>query len=362
MDRIKEQFLISPYLVFFLIHSMQVGVGILGFQRIIAKAAGYDSWISIILVGIAVHIVIWMIYKILDPSKGDIIHVHIEIFGKWIGGIFSILFIIYLIAMPVTVIRSYIEVVEVWMFPEFNRWVFGLFTLLLAYYVIMGGLRTVTGISFFSVVLPLYIFFVMIFPLEYAQPRNLLPILHHSLREIVQSTRDMSLSIIGFELILIYYPFIKDAKKSQKWAHFGVFATTVLYLIIALTAFMFYSEQQLEKQIWATLSMFKIVVMPFVERFEYIGITSWYLVILPNVCITLWAASRGIKRIFSVQQRKALIVIMALVLVMIGLFQTRMQIDLLNNYMSTFGFYFVFCYVPLLFIATVVIRKLRDRK
>lgn len=362
MDRIREQFLVSPFLVFFLIHSMQIGIGILGFQRIIAKSAGYDSWISIIIVGICVHVVIWMIYRILDNSKGDIVHVHIEIFGKWIGGIISLLFILYLMAMSVTVLRSYIEVVEVWMFPDFNKWVFGFFALVLAYYIIIGGFRSVAGISFFSVVLPSYILLVIVFPLGYAHVRNLLPIMSHSLLEIAKATKDMSLSIIGFEVILFYYPFIKDAKKSQKWAHLGALATTILYLLTAITAFMFYSEAQLDKQIWATLSMFKIVILPFVERFEYIGITSWFLVILPNLCLTLWASSRGIKRVFSVKHRHALIVIMAIVLVAMGLFKTRLHINMLNDYMATFGFYFVFCYIPILFVLTLLIRKLRGKK
>ncbi|MFS0863622.1 GerAB/ArcD/ProY family transporter [Fredinandcohnia sp. 179-A 10B2 NHS] len=362
MDRIKEQFLVSPFLVFFLIHSMQIGIGMLGFQRIIAKSAGFDSWISIIIVGICVHIIIWMIYRILDNSKGDIVHVHKEIFGKWIGGFISLLFILYLMAMSVTVLRSYIEVVEVWMFADFNKWVFGFFTLVLVYYIISGGFRTVTGISFFSVVLPFYILLVMIFPLGYAHVRNLLPIMSHSFMDIAKATKDMSLSIIGFEVILFYYPFIKDAKKSQKWAHLGALATTILYLGVALTAFMFYSEAQLDKQIWATLSMFKIVILPFVERFEYIGITSWFLVVLPNICLTLWASSRGIKRMFAVKQKHSLIVIMAIVLVAVGMFKTRFQINMLNDYMATFGFYFVFCYIPILFVLNFIIRKLRGKK
>ncbi|MEH7225803.1 GerAB/ArcD/ProY family transporter [Bacillus sp. JJ1566] len=362
MERVKESFLVSPIFVFFLIHSMQVGVGLLGFQRIIAKSAGYDSWISVILAGVAVHIIVWIMYKILNDSKGDIIEVHKEVFGKWIGSFFSLLFIVYLMAMAITVLRTYIEVVQVWMFPEFNGWVFGFFTMVLTYYIILGGFRTVTGISFFSIVLPVYIIFLVFYPLEYANIRNLVPIMNHSLSEIAQSTKDMTLSIMGFETLLIFYPFIKHPAKSQKWAHLGVLATTVLYLLAALTAIMFYSSDQLDKIIWPTLTMFKVIIMPFVERFEYIGIASWFLIVLPNICIAIWGASRGFKKVFSVQQRKAVLFILPVVLVVSGLFKTRHHIDVLNNYMSKFGFYFIFAYIPILFVLTLVIRKLREKK
>ncbi|WP_449537483.1 spore germination protein [Ferdinandcohnia sp. Marseille-Q9671] len=362
MERIRESSLVSPFLVFFLIHSMQVGVGMLGFQRVIAKSAGYDSWISVILAGFAVHIIVWMIYKILKDSKGDIVEVHKEIFGKWIGGFLSLLLMFYFIAMAVTVLRTYVEVVQVWMFPEFSGWVFGCFTMLLTYYIITGGFRTVTGISFFSVVLPIYILLLVFYPLDYGQARNLLPILNHPISDILKSTKDMTLSIIGFEAILLYYPFIKNPNQSQKWAQLGVLATTLLYLATIITTIIFYSHGQLDKIIWATLSMFKIVIMPFVERFEYVGITSWYLVILPNICIAVWAASRGVKRIFSVQQRKVLLVILPIIVLASGLIKSRQQIDMLSEYMSTFGFYFIFTYIPVLFVITLVIRKLREKK
>ena len=55
-SNVPESKKISPFLVFFLIHSMQSGVGILGFQRFIAKSAGYDAWMSIILSGLMIHI------------------------------------------------------------------------------------------------------------------------------------------------------------------------------------------------------------------------------------------------------------------------------------------------------------------
>ncbi|MFS0822095.1 GerAB/ArcD/ProY family transporter [Bacillus sp. 1P02SD] len=362
MERVKESFLVSPFFVFFLIHSMQVGVGILGFQRIIAKTAGYDSWIAIILAGAAVHVIVWMMYKILNDSKGDIIEVHKEVFGKWVGGFFSLLFVIYLMAVAMTVLRTYIEVVQVWMFPELNAWVFSLFALILTYYIILGGFRAVTGISFFSIVLPVYILLLVFFPLEFAHVRNLLPILNHSFIEIAKGTKDMTLSIIGFETLLIFYPFIKNPKSSQKWAHLGVLATTVLYLTTMITAILFYSSGQLDKHIWATLSMFKTIVMPFVERFEYVGVASWFFIILPNICLTIWGASRSIKKVFSVQQRKVILFILPVVWVISSFFKTRQQIDMLNEYMSNFGFYYVFVYIPILFVLTLVIRKVRENK
>lgn len=54
---------VSPYFTFLLLHSLQIGVGVLGYQRIIAQFAGYDAWISLIIAGIATHIVYFVCLK-----------------------------------------------------------------------------------------------------------------------------------------------------------------------------------------------------------------------------------------------------------------------------------------------------------
>ena len=66
-----------------------------GFQRIIAKAAGYDAWISIILSGLVIHIILWMMLKMLKIAGGDIITIHTFVLGEKIGKFISSFFILY---------------------------------------------------------------------------------------------------------------------------------------------------------------------------------------------------------------------------------------------------------------------------
>ncbi len=359
---VNDRFKISPYLALFVISTNQIGVGVLGFQRIIAKSAGHDSWIAIILAALCVHFLLFIMYMMLKKTDGDIINIHQNIFGKLIGNFLSNLFIVYLIVQTILVLRTYLEVLQVWMFPELNIWVFSFYFLGLAVYIISGGFRVVVGICFFSIVLPLYLWFSAAFPLEFSSFRNLLPIFDHSIKDMALATKDMTLSIIGFEIILVFYPFIKNPEKSHKWAHFGVMYTTLVYLVMGVTALIFFSPGQLEKTIWATLSMWKIVQMPIVERFEYIGIASWMLVVLPNVCLSLWGASRLLKKIYNVKQKYMLWAIALFVLIISGLLTNRKEINVLNEIYSQVGFYFLYLYIPFLFIATLILYKVRNKE
>lgn len=359
---VPERLQVSPFLVLYLIMSMQIGIGVLGYQRIIAKAAGFDAWISVLAAGLSIHIIIWMIYKICGTVEGDIVAANSYIFGKKLGAMISTVFIVYLLIFALAVLRTFIEVIQVWMFPEMSVFWFTFVYMILSVYIVFGGFRTVTGIAFFCIVLPSYLLLTFGFALKFADFRNLMPIFDHSFKEIGMGAYNMSLTYIGFEIPIFFYPFIKDAPKSQKWAHLGVFLTTIIYTILAIITFAYFSEDQLAKSIWATLEMWKIVSMPFVERFEYIGIANWNLIILPNICIALWGSSLILKRAFKLKQRKGVIILALFCLIAINFFDTRAKINFLNDWTGKIGFAVTYVYIPFLFIATMIAKKVKKNK
>ncbi|MBU8919015.1 GerAB/ArcD/ProY family transporter [Neobacillus sp. 114] len=358
---IKPEFLVSPFLVSFLVHGTQYGVGVLSFQRELAEFVGHDAWISIIITGFIIHILIWMIYTMLNNDKGDLFTIHQRTFGKWIGNLFSLLFILYVLTMAITVLRSYIEIVQVWMFPLLKTWPFALVLLLIVYYVVTSGFRAVTGICFLAVVFPAYLILTFFVPIEFSNFRNLLPIFDHSIYDMAKSIKGASLSFSGFEYLLFYYPFIKNPASSQKYAHYGNLFTTLLYLLIMIVTLAFFDQEYLKIVIWPTLMMWKIIKLPFVERFEIIGVTTWAVVMMPIICLMFWSASRGIKKLFKVKQKKALVVLLFICFTISCFLTERETIQQYNQWASEIGFYILFCYLPVLFVCYHIRFKMRKK-
>ncbi|MFC0269849.1 GerAB/ArcD/ProY family transporter [Metabacillus herbersteinensis] len=358
----KNSSSISPFLVFFLIHSVQIGIGILGFQRQIVKSAGNDAWMVVIIAGIAFNILIWMMYSLLKNENKDLIGIHRNLFGKWFGGMLSIIWILYWLLLGLTIIRTYIEVVISWMFPHINVFVFSFILILLVYYGTSAGFRVVAGICFLGVVIPFYLVFTFIFPIEYIEFRNLLPIWNHSIKELAVATKDMALSYLGISTLLMYYPYIKHPEKSQKWAHMGNILSMILYLSLIIITIGYFSEDQLSRHIWATLSLWKIVEMPFVERFEYIGITSWVLVILPNICLSLWSATKGASGLFKFKESKILIFMVLVMFIGCVLVEGTEYVENLNKWLSMTGIILVFGYIPLLLLFSKLMSKVRGKR
>lgn len=92
---VAENAKISPFLVFYLIIGMQIGIGVLGYQRHIAKAAGYDAWISVVVGGLVIHLILWMIFRICETVEGDFVQAHQYVFGEIVGRIISSFFMLY---------------------------------------------------------------------------------------------------------------------------------------------------------------------------------------------------------------------------------------------------------------------------
>jgi spore germination protein AB len=358
---VAENVKISPFLIYFLIVGMQIGIGVLSYQRVIAKDAGYDGWMAIIAVGLTIHVILWMMYKIVETVDGDLFTAHQYLFGNIFGKMISFFFIIYFCIYAITVLRAFIEVIQIWMFQDISIFWFSFAFCLLCIYIVFGGFRTVTGIAFFGTVLPCYLAFIFSYTIPYSEFSNILPIFDHSFKELTQSYFDMSLTFTGYEIILFIYPFLKEPQKSKKWAHLGVLTTTMVYLILALITFAYFSEKQLQEMIWPTLNMWKIVEMPFVERFEYIGIANWNLIVLPNVCIAIWIASRLFKQIFHIRQKTGVILTTLVCVIVSSYLSTRIQINFLGDLLGKMSIALNYMYIPVFFIAIMIAKRVKNR-
>jgi len=357
----KDMF--NAYLLFFVIHSAQIGVGIHGFQRIVYEDAKHDAWISVLIAGLATHIVAFCMIKTLEVySSNDFYGIQQDIYGKWIGNFLNSIYILYCFVAFFSVLRNYIEVIQAWIFPGISTWFLSITLLLIIIYAFTGGLRVIVGISFFSVVLAVWIIPMLVFPLKFSTTESLFPILEANISSLLKGAYSMTFTIIGFEILNVVYPFIKDKEKTSKYAHLALLSTTFIYLSVMLVSITYYTEAKLLKTVWATLTLFSFISFPFMERFEFVAVCFWMLIILPNLCLYLWTAYRGMIRIVKVSHTKFAFIFSMLVFLGTLIVQTRPQINMMNNYLSKAAFYIVFVYPIVLYLITMLKKKFTSQK
>ena len=353
---------LSPFFSFFMITGVQISVGILGFERIVTKHSGHDAWISIVFAGFAVHLLIWFMYQILNKHQVDLVSIHIQTFGSIVGTILNLYFFCYFSLLAFTVIATYVEVIQIWMFPNVKSWVLSCLLIVVAYTYVTKGLRIITGLAVMSLLITLPLLFANFFTIPDTHPENLLPVFDHSLLELLKGTRAMTLNFLGFCVLFMIYPFLKNAPSSQKWTHLGVFFNILLYLLAMLLTTIYFSENQLERNYWATITLWKVVDLSVVERFEYIGVSIWLFVVLPSLCFLLWSASRLLKRMLNWKQRTGLRWLCLLLFSCSFLIGGRVGVESLNDLTSQVGFYTIFAYIPFLYVSTGISLFIKKRR
>lgn len=130
---------------------------------------------------------------------------------------------------------------------------------------------------------------------------------------------------------------------------------------MAVITFAYFPSGLLERSIWPTLEMWKIVRLSFIERFEYLGIASWILIILPNVAIALWIASRVVKQVYHVSQKKAVIFLALVSLIIVVQIPTHERMNLFENLDSNIGFALGYVYTPILYLSLFIKKKVKTK-
>ncbi|WP_341302861.1 GerAB/ArcD/ProY family transporter [Lysinibacillus sp. FSL H8-0500] len=355
--------MVNTYLLFFVMHSAQIGVGVQGFQRIVFQDAKHDAWISVLLAGIATHIVTFFMIKTLEIyGANDLYGIQQDIFGKLIGNVLNILYIFYCFMSFFSILRNYIEVIQAWIFPSISAWFLAITLLIIIIYAFTGGLRVIVGVSFFSVVLSLWIIPMLAFPLKFSSINSLLPVLETDFRSILKGAKSMTFTIIGFEILMVIYPFLNDKKHVQKYAHLSLLATTAIYVAVMAVSITYYSNEEIVKTVWATLTLFSFISFPFIERFEFMAVCFWMLIILPNLCLYLWAAYRGAIRLVNIGHTKFVWLFAFFIFLGTLFVQTRVQINAINNQFANIAFYAIFVYPIVLWIIAALKKKITTKK
>ncbi|WP_229106809.1 GerAB/ArcD/ProY family transporter [Paenibacillus sp. 1001270B_150601_E10] len=348
MDNSKT---IYPLLLFFLVHSSQTGVGLLNFSTALMQGAEQDSWV-VLLLGGGIYVLVFLMcyYLVSQAPKGDIMSLHRELFGKALGRLFNCLLYVYFILLAVLVLRTYVNVLLIWVFPHTPIWVWCLLLVLASTYMVAGGFRVVTGINFWGVAIPTFLIFIFFYPFKYSHLAELLPMFNHSLHDYITSLKIAISLFAGVEIFLVYAPFVAHNKKNKRYASSAILYSMLLYLLIFIFSVAYFGVDFLRVIEWPTLKLSKTIQFRLIERFEYIYVFTWLFVIIGPLCLEIWSAARIFRQEFQTKSKSIIYISGALVFAICVWIRFPAQLSMLQHFMSQFLMYYDFIYLPFLFV------------
>ncbi|NEW07219.1 endospore germination permease [Paenibacillus sp. SYP-B3998] len=264
----------------FIIFETQVGIGILSLPRDLAKTAGTDGWISIVLGWLLSVLLSLVIIKIMEKNpEYTLFELLSKYFGKWVGKSLSVLWILYAAYAASVVMFSTIHIVKVWIAPDIWDFILMILFIIPIYMMTKQGIRVIGLFAELVFLISLWMPFLLLFLLKNIEWLYLLPIAKEGLFPILSTVKSTLLSFLGFELAFILYPFLKDKKSASKGIVIANSLSMITFLMVTVISFVKFSPEEIKDYAYPTLNLLKLIRLPFLERLE-ITFLSFYLFIL----------------------------------------------------------------------------------
>ncbi|MFD1849958.1 GerAB/ArcD/ProY family transporter [Oceanobacillus bengalensis] len=355
--KVKKNLQIRAFYLFFIIASIQLGVGIIGAPKLIYLESLQDSWISILIAFIyIVAVVITMFFILNQYENADIYGIQVDIFGKWIGKFLGTIYIVHFGIALLSVLITYIEVIRVYIFPMMSNFVMGFLLLCLVVYGVLGGLRVIVGVCTVFFLLSHWIVFLLIQPSTRMDITHLQPMFVSPISDLLSGAHISAYTFMGFEILFLVYPFIQNKKKAKLPALLATGWTTLFLLLITIITIGYFSYQQIERREWVLLSLIKVQNFTFVERFDYIVVAEWMMIIVPNMLLLMWGITYGMKRLYKVPQKVTLYSVAVIMSFACIYFDEHYRIQSTIDASANYGFWLVYVY-PFLLLPIVLIKK-----
>lgn len=264
----------------FLIHGMQVGVGVIAMPSVLAGISGTDGWIAIfggwigsVLASLA------MIQVMKKYPGGTVIHLVRHYFGKWSGTLMTIIFAVYMILFAYLIFNRMALLIKTWIMQQSYTYVLMLLFVVPAFIVVKGGVRSLGRFAEVVIMSTIWMPFILLYVLTDAYWVHLLPILKEGWMPVWHSVGSTILSFLGFESILFFYPYLENKKSASASVVIANTMTLAVYLFVTIICFVVYSPDEITQYQEAPLSVSKIIEFRFLERFDIIFLSVYVILI-----------------------------------------------------------------------------------
>jgi spore germination protein (amino acid permease) len=232
--------------------------------------------------------------------------------------------------------------------------------MLVSVYLVISDLRIIARFLVFASFWFGTIFFLVYWGLQKANYLYILPIDEAGWINILKAIYNSTIDMLGFELILVAYPFIEGTDKDKlKAASLGIWMTVTLYVLITFTCLVVYSPEEVPLISEPVIYLLKSFRLPMLTRLDLFFLMFSGLMAVTTCVIYLYMAGKGIASIFRKVKYRWGVWISAAISFLIALIPSnRYEIEQFSKWLSAISYVFIFALPAFL----LMISLLRNRK
>lgn len=308
---IKNNDKISANQVSILLFVTIVGAGVLSLPADVAKVAGPDSLLIILLGGIVALFFARLILYISSrfPTETFVEYTS-KLVTKPISVIISIGLVIYFSAFVSLDLRVFGEVLKIYLLPRTPIEIIMLTMLFTSAYLVRYGIEPIARMSeilFPIIVIPLILLFLP--TLTDVDLSNFLPVLRTPLLKLLKGIAQTAYSFIGFEILYMIYPHTENTKKLGKNVNMAMFLTIIFYIYITFFTIGIYGYKETKDQLWPLLTVIKSINFPgfFIENLEGFVMAIWTFTIFTSIYSFYYAAALTMGNLIKAREHTYLV-------------------------------------------------------
>ncbi|PTX61223.1 spore germination protein [Melghirimyces profundicolus] len=292
---------ISPYQSFAILFSTMLGVGVLSFQREIAKEVGPDGIWTILVGGVLILAEVWLLTRVMEKYPHKNLAQFGEVFFKnrprpWLGKLvflpFALLVALFFFAASAVVTRTFGEVLISTVL--FRTPLEVLMLGLLGVGAAVAGNRPQVIARFNEFVFPILLLPLPLYLVSFLQEGNLdnlFPLFHLNWVKLLKGVAASTFAYAGFSVIVVYMGYYQQPKKAVKPHLWAIGSVTFLYWIQMVVAVGVFGRAELVQLLWPTLDLLKVAAVPgmILERLESGFLAIWMVAVFTTI-INLFGA------------------------------------------------------------------------
>ncbi|MFT9847497.1 GerAB/ArcD/ProY family transporter [Aneurinibacillus sp. REN35] len=349
-------FSIDPIYLFFLVNTMQIGVGILRAPRIMAEHVGNEGWISVLLGALLIQVIMLLVFHVLKRYQNrNLLEVGEILLGKPINYCTSVIIGLYYFLLGVLLIRDFIGILQDFIFTFTSPIYLFLLFLFPCYLLLRGGISLLTRFSVIVFFSTAWLLVFLIYVYINFQWEFMLPLFQHSISDYIRGTKEITLDYFGFEVAFFFYSLLARKENALLYASLGHWFSTAIYLAVIVGATGLYGSEMLKQQSYPVMDMFRIIQLPFVERVEIIGISVWGMLVIISSAGFILIGGMSIKHVWkqSFLCKPHILILLAFV-TLLFLPSRFLDIDNILSFLGVFWLYVIITSTVLFVLLTYI--------
>jgi spore germination protein len=211
---------------------------------------------------------------------------------------------LYLLLQTAAVIRFASEMIVVWMLNNTPHYMIMALITFLAVYIARNGLLVVSRFCILVSLLVFLLFFLMFFPIKDWQLYNILPIGDSGFTGITSSVLSALFAYVGYELLLMLYPYVQDKKKVLRTSLLAYLYVGVLYILFMASLILLYGPNEIIFFLYPVLNYLKAIDIPFIERVDTFVLFLTLFSAVANTGVVYTLTCLGVSQLFGIRRRK----------------------------------------------------------